>query len=825
MKNPLLKKALPHVIAIVIFLIVSIIFCKPVLEGNVLNQHDIMGWKGMAQNAFEYKEKHGHFPLWNPNLFAGMPNYQVAMEGKSILPDMTKVLSLWMPKPINFFFVACLSFYILGLCLRARPVIAMLGALAFGFATYNPIIISVGHESKMWAIAFMPLVIAGFVSTFEKRYWLGLALSTFAIYQQIYVNHLQITYYTFIIVFAITISYLVQWIRNKDWKHIGISAAISVFALITGIAGSALTLKTTSEYAKYTMRGGKDIEITGDTVKAVKTSGLDTSYAFEYSMGKAEATTILMPKAFGERSGVGLSENSKVVKKLTDKGIDEGTAAQVATSLPKYWGGIDGAAGTAGPPYLGAVICLLALIGFVLYKNPLRWGLLAVSILSIMMAWGKYLPGFNTFLFNNLPLYNKFRAPTMAMVITQLAMPMMAILALNYLLFRDKSRELLKTDFKKILYAFGGLFLLLIGMYATLSYTSSIDKDIIANYTNKDGSTEMARVILSGIKADRKAMFAGQLLRTLGYALLVIGALYLYIRNLIKPIIVTVIFLVVSLTDLFIIGKEYLNDETYVAADSSETVFTPTPADSQILADKDPDYRVLNMSGNPFVESRTSYFHKSIGGYHPAKLRIYQDVIEKYFATGLNREVLNMLNTKYVIQADQQTNQLIAIPNPEAYGPCWLVKHVQMVPNRVEAFKAIGTSNLKDTAIVESSFSKDVVAPQGDSTSTIKLVKFDNDEIEYTANCNGPQFAVFSEIYYPVGWNAYIDGKKVNYVNTDYILRGLSIPAGQHQVKFAFEPPSVKQGNTIMFIASIVILIVLLGGLYMAWRTEKPTEA
>jgi hypothetical protein len=320
-------------------------------------------------------------------------------------------------------------------------------------------------------------------------------------------------------------------------------------------------------------------------------------------------------------------------------------------------------------------------------------------------------------------------------------------------------------------------------------------------------------------------MFAGQLLRTLGYALLVLGALFLYIRNLIKPIIVTIILLVVSLADLFIIGKEYLNDETYVAADSSETLFTPSPADSQILADKDPDYRVLNMSGNPFVESRTSYFHKSVGGYHPAKLRIYQDVIEKYFATGLNRQVLNMLNTKYVIQADQQTNQPIAIPNPEAYGPCWLVKHVQLVANRVEAFKAIGTINLKDTAIVESSFSKDIVAPHGDSASTIKLVKFDNDEIEYTANCNGPQFAVFSEIYYPVGWNAYIDGKKVNYVNTDYILRGLSIPAGQHQVKFAFEPSSVRQGNSIMFIASIVILIVLLGGLYMAWRTEKPMEA
>ena len=291
MNNPLLKKILPHIIAIVVFLIVSIIFCKPVLEGNVLNQHDNVGWKGMAQNSFEYKDKNGHFPLWNPTLFRGMPNYQVAMEGKTVLPDLTKIFSFGLPKPINFFFLACLCFYILCITLRIRPVIGILSGLGFAFATYNPVIVAAGHDTQMLATAFIPLLIAGLISIFEKKYWLGLALTTYATYQQIGVNHLQVTYYTFLIAIAITLCYLYVWIKNKDWKHIGIAAGITLISAIIGIAGNALTLKTTSEYAKYTMRGGKDINIQGDSVTIAKTSGLDTSYAFQYSLGKAETVT------------------------------------------------------------------------------------------------------------------------------------------------------------------------------------------------------------------------------------------------------------------------------------------------------------------------------------------------------------------------------------------------------------------------------------------------------------------------------------------------------------------------------------------------------
>ena len=818
MNNPLLKKFLPHIIAILLFLIVSVLFCKPVLEGNVLNQHDNVGWKGMVQNSFEYKEKTGHYPLWNPNLFSGMPNYQVAMQGKSVMPDFTKIFSLGLPKPINFFFLACLCFYILCLTLRIRPVIAMLAGLAFAFSTYNPVIVAAGHDTQMLATAFMPLLIAGLISIFEKQYWLGLALTTYATYQQIAVNHLQVTYYTFLIAIAITLCYLYVWIRNKDWKHIGIAAGITLISAIIGIAGNALTLKTTSEYARYTMRGGKDIHIEGDSVTVAKTSGLDTSYAFEYSLGQAETVTLLMPNAFGGSSSKPAGENSNVVDKLKEKGVDENNATQFAANLPAYWGKLS----TSGPAYLGVIICLLGIIGFVVVKKPIRWGLLGITVFGIFMAWGKYFPGFNVFLFENMPLYNKFRAPSFAQVIPQFAIGVIAALSLQYLLFEEKTKEILKSDIKKVLYAAGGLFAVLGMMYFSLDYASLNDAAIMSNVAEQTKSDEIARAVIAGLKADRSSMFGGQLLRAAGFCLLLLGILYAFLKNWLKPVTAAIILLVVSSLELTITSHEYLNEENYVAADEYSNInFAPTANDQQILQDKDPNFRVFNMAGNPYNESRTSYYHKSIGGYHPAKLRIYQDVLEKYLYGSPNQGVLNMLNTKYIIVADQQTRQPRAIMNPEPNGPCWLVKNVKLVDDRVAAILAIGNTDLKDTAIMVKSTATNLIQPQWDSTASIKMTKFDNDTIEYETNGSGPQFAVLSEIYYPVGWNAYIDGKKTEYYNTNYILRGIPVPAGKHVVKFVFEPASVKSGITIMFMASIAILIIFIGGLFMAWRQSR----
>ena len=824
MNNPLLKKILPHIIAIILFVTVSALFCKPVLEGNVLSQHDTIGWKGMAQNAFEYKEKKGHFPLWNPNLFSGMPNYQVAMEGKSILPDTVKIFSLALPKPINFFFLACLFFYILCLTLGIKPVIGMMAGLAYSFSTYNPVLVAAGHDTQIMATGLMPLLIAGLISIYEKKYWLGFALTTLGTNMQLGVNHLQVSFYLLLIAGFITLGYLVKWIKEKEWKHIGLAGAITLLAAIIGIAGDALVLKTTAEYSKYTIRGGKDILIEGDSVKTAKTTGLDTSYAFEYSLAKGEAMTLIMPNSFGGGNTQKLGGNSAVAKKLIAKGVDESNAQQLAESLPKYWGALPY---TAGPAYLGVIICLLGVIGFVIIKSPLRWGLLAATLLGIFMSWGKNLLGFNLFLFEHLPIYNKFRAPSFAQVIPQFCIGIIAALALQQLLYNDKSREMLNRDFKKILYAIGGVVALLGMMYLSMNYSSSIDKELIASYTDpKNGSDEMGRLIVAGLKQDRQSMFGGQLLRTIGFALLVVGTIWLFAKNKINALIAAIILLAVSTLEITVTSKTYLNDEMYVSADDYTSAnFTPNPIEQQILQDKDPNFRVLNMvgasTGSTFSESRTSYFFKSVGGYHPAKLRIYQDIIEKYLSRAPNPQVVNMLNTRYIIVPDQQSQQPGLIKNPDAYGNCWLVKNVKLVDGRVAAITDLGKTNLKDTAILEKSIAPNLVQPQADSLSSIKMTTFDNDAIEYEANCNGAQFAVFSEVYYPKGWNVYLDGKKTEYYNTNYVLRGMPLPAGKHAIKFVFEPESVKQGKSIMFIASIFIALIFIGGLFMAWKTQK----
>ena len=812
MQNQLLKKVTPHLLAVISFLIMAALFCKPALEGMQLNQHDNVGWKGMAQNSFEYKEKTGHFPLWNTNLFSGMPNYQVTMEGKSAMPDILKIVSLGLPKPMNFFFLACLFFYLLSLTIGARSLVATLGAIAYAYSTYNPVVIAAGHDTQMLATAIMPLLLAGLLLTYNKKYWLGLATTTYGAYQLIAANHLQITYYFFIIALIITIGFAIDWIKRKEWKHLAIAACITAISGGLGIASNALILLTTSEYSKYTMRGGKDIQIDGDKVSAAQTKGLDTSYAFEYSLGTNETLTFLMPNAFGGSSTSALKEGSAVAKKLMEKGVDENNAEQLAQGLPQYWGALPY---TAGPAYFGVLVFILAILGFVLVKSPLKWGLLAASVIGIFIAWGKNFAGFNLFLFEHMPLFNKFRAPSMAQVIPQFMFSISAVLALQYLLFEDEAKNI-AANYKKILYTLAGIFALVAIVYIAQNYSSPIDAQIIAGYTDKSGNDEMGKLIVAGLTEERHSQFLSQLFRAILFAGGLAGLLYAVKQNWLKPVFAGIIIIGVTAIELFFIGQPYLPAESYMSADEyTQNNFAPTDIDKQILADKDPNFRVFNYAPNTFSESRTSYFHKSVGGYHPAKLRIYQDLIERYLSNP-NEQILGMLNTKYIIATNQNTNQQVLIPNADkAYGNCWLVKNVKFVSDRVAAINDIEHTNLKDTAIVDQSASSTVSQPSWDSLSTIKQTSFSNDTIVYQANCKGAQFAVFSEIYYPKGWNAYIDEKPASYVNCNYVLRGMSIPSGNHTIKFVFEPASVKLGNNLMFFSSIAIIFVLLFGLGM----------
>ncbi|HUS02799.1 MAG TPA: YfhO family protein [Chitinophagaceae bacterium] len=820
------KKLLPHLIAIGVFVIVAIVFCKPAFEGKTLQQHDIVSVNGMSKNALDYKEKFGTLPLWNTNLFSGMPNFQVLIEGPNFLPNFGSILSLGLPKPANFFFLACLCFYLLCIALRTNPYIGIFGALAFAYSTYDPVIISAGHDTKMMAIAYAPALLAGLVWLYERKYWIGLAVTSLFATLEITANHPQINYYFFIAVAFMTLSYIITWVKNKEWKHMAIALSLALVSALIGICNAGVTFLTTYDYAKYTMRGGKTVETSesGTTVHK-KTTGLDRDYAFRWSLSKGETVVVLMPNAYGGSSSQTLDENSNVVKKLVDNNVPESNALQMASPLPKYWGGMSGPGeGTSGPPYMGVLVCIIFVVGAVVINSKHKWWILAAVLVGIFMSWGQFFPAFNNFLFNSLPLYNKFRAPSMALVIAQLLVPILAVLSLQQILFTAKTEEFLDKNFKKILYGLGCLIVLLGLVYLMNDYSAPIDKEIIAGYSNaQQGGADIGRMIVSGMMADRKEMFSSDLLRVLGFAVLLAALLYLRRRKIISSLVVVIIIIVISTGDLFITGKKYLGEDNYIEKESYiEANFAPSKADAMILQDKDPHYRVYNLAQDRFFESKTSYYHRSIGGYHAAKLRLYQDLIETQLSkNSINMAVMNMLDTKYFLVPDPQTGNITVSKNDSAMGAAWFVKQVQPVNGPVEEIKALDNFDPAQTAFIDRSQNATVPQLAFDSSATIKLVKYTNDEIEYVSDAKSEQFAVFSEIYYNAGWNAYVDGKKMPHYKVNYLLRGMPVPGGHHTIVFKFEPASYKTGYTMATVGNILLYLFLIGGIYMSFRKKE----
>ncbi|MBX3256855.1 MAG: YfhO family protein [Chitinophagaceae bacterium] len=828
MKKINFKAFVPHLIAIGVFLIVAVIYCRPALEGKVLQQSDVIFWKGMAQNSFEYKEQHGRFPLWNTHLFSGMPNYQVAMDADSFLPNLHTVLTLGLPKPIGFFFLACISFYILSCVIGARTVLGILGGLAFAYASFNVLFVATGHDTKMWTLSYMPGLLAGLLLIYQGKYLSGLAVTTIFATWEIAFNHPQVTYYFFFVALFVSIGYTLKWIRQKQWKHLLISFGLAALAGIIAIANSAMSLLTTAEYANYTMRGGKDIDITGSDIKKTDTKGLDYDYAFGYSIGKSETLTLFMPGVFGEGSSNRYDENSKLYEKLVEKNMPEQQASYIVQSMPKYWGSMS--EGTGGTIYLGAIICFLAVVGLVVIQDNIKWWILAGAVLAIFMAWGRNFLGFNTFLMDHLPLYNKFRSPNTALIIPQMIFSLLAVMGLQQIFFTPNGMEILKSSFKKILYATGSIFVVVLLIYFFNDFSGALDP-MLANAFGapQEGKENIGRMVVNAMKDDRKDMFLGNTFRAFLFAALVIGLLYLYMKKMIKPIAAVVIFIVVNTVDLLIIDSKYLNSENYLEDESTlqSNYFTPTPADTQILQDKDPHFRVYNIStGDPFQGSAaiTSYFHRNIGGYHAAKLRIYQDLIEAQLSKQMpNMDVLNMLNTRYIITPPQQQQQPAGVyKNDQALGAAWFIKQIKFVNGPIEEIKALDQFGPKDTVIVDASF-KTIAGndPVFDSAASIQLTSYSNDEIKYATNAASPQFAVFSEVYYPAGWNAYIDGKKTDYAKVNYVLRGMTVPAGKHEIVFKFEPESYSKGQKLMYFGNTLFLLVLAGGIFSIWKNRR----
>jgi ABC-type multidrug transport system fused ATPase/permease subunit len=875
MKSFSFKTILPHIIAIVIFLLITLIFCRPALDPSlIMKQGDVTGWQGMSHQAIEYKEQHGHLPLWLTNMFCGMPAYQVALEGAwSPLSIINNIFQLGLSQPLNFFFLACLSFYFLCSCLGIRPYTSIIGAIGFAFCSFSPIIITAGHNTQMLALAYAPSVLGAIILLFRKKYFIGFSISSLLLALQIAQGHQQISYYLFIIIGFMVISYFVFAVKEKEIAHFFKSLSLLILAGILGIAANALVLMTTFDYAKDSKRGGQlvmDSTNKTETVKDGKTQGLSREYAFQWSYGKGETWGLMFPGVMGYGFHYAqneedqyffpkLDEHSKTAKFLTDSMfVPEDQAVNIAfqKSQNLYWGDQPF---TNGPVYLGAVICFLFLTSLFLLKGKQKWWIMAASLFGILLSLGSHFPTMNYFLFDHMPFYNKLRVPTMALVIPQILFPLASVLALHELINGDVTEHLKKTI--KAFIATAAVFILAYFSYVSFDYSkenkqrtqafnsilkepadkqselfnklnqefkpevdNQIYEEMVGNLNNvpTSVSTAKSRQFLNAIRQDRASLFLSDIIRSLIFVLIGGLMIFLFLKKKINALVLIIGITLTATVDLLQFGSKYLNNYSFASKEAyEEQEFPLSEADRMIMADKDPNFRVMNTSG--LDESKTSYYHKSIGGYHPAKLGIYDDLIAYQLSGSPNMNVINMLNTKYFIQ--QTDKGKFARINPMAMGNAWFVNQVKMVNGPVEEMKALYSFNPAETAIVDNKFKKEVtIFSPSDSLSTIKLTHFDNDTLHYKTSTTSSKLAVFSEIYYK-DWNAYIDGKPVPIFKTNYVLRGLMIPEGQHEVEFRFEPAVFKIGKNVSNIASWLVLLLVIGMLYVLFSSKKESAA
>ncbi|MFN2438722.1 MAG: YfhO family protein [Chitinophagaceae bacterium] len=846
MQKTAFQKLLPHLIAIVIFLIVALVYCKPTLEGKVLQQTDITQWKAMAQNSFEYKEKHGHLPLWTNGMFSGMPAYQIAMEPDVIVTPMWfhGFATLFLPKPIAFFFLACICFYFLSQVLRINPYIGIIGALAYAYATYNPIIVAAGHDTKMYTLAYLPAFIASLILIYERKYWWGAALTAVCTALLITFSHMQIVYYSLIIAIFMTVGYVVYWIQRKEIKHLLIAGGIAIGAGLLGVMSNAVQILTILESSKTSIRGGTELSDQNSTK-----TGLSKEYAFSYSMYKTEPFVMMVPKMYGGSSGLEIKEeDSKAIEQLQQSASQltqelsaqmpqqnaqqaaQQILGQIQQSLSFYWGGIGG---TSGPPYVGAIICFLVLIGFFILDNKHKWWILGASVFAIIMSWGGFFNGFNTFLLNNLPLYNKFRAPSMTIVIPTFLFCMMAVMTLQKIVATEKKMELWER-YKKGLMLTAGVFVVLLLIYFSSDFQSEGDKRLMGWAASLPEQFKLtvenhSRSFLNALEDDRKSLFFGSLVRSFFFIAAAAVVLWLMIKKNFSKWASLAIIGLLAFIDVIAIGTKYLNEDNYQDVDEYQNNFAPTAVDQQIQQDSG-YYRVLDLRQgihNAFNGGAlTMYHHQSIGGYHPAKLSIYQDLIEhQLYNFPQSMPVVNMLNTKYIIQADESGKEGV-YTNNDALGAAWFVNDVRFEKDGAAVMNALTNFHPKDTAILfAADQNKIATTPSADSAATIQLIANDNDEVTYKSNSLLPRFAVFSEVYYDKGWKAFINDKETPIIRTNYVLRGLQVPAGQHNIKFIFHPASFYTGEKIALWAGILVMLLILAAGFQTYRSNRKTTA
>ncbi len=820
------KQILPHLLVVLAFLALVFIYFSPVfMQHKELIQGDIEQWKGGAEEITKFRKETGIEPLWTGAMFSGMPSAFVStMHFGDIYSHIHTILTVGLPHPVSLIFIMLVSFYLLLLAFDIKPLLASIGAVGFALASFTIISLAAGHNAKVMAIAYMPMALAGAIWAYRKNPLAGAALFGLGFAMQIRASHLQITYYLALMLVIFGISELIFSQKSDQLaKFIKTSVFLVVFGLVA-VACNLGQILTNYEYSKYSIRGKYELTPLDKTTRT-NTEGLDKAYAFEYSIAESEALTLLVPNFVGGNNSVQLDEKSATYKALSERGASFEQIQGVTQHAATYFGGLKG---TAGPSYAGAVICFLFVLGLFIVEARWKWWIVAATLLAVLLSMGSYLPSFNYFMFDYFPGYNKFRAVTMAICIAQITIPLLAILAVD---------KLLKSNVKDIEKDFIYAIAITAGLCLIIAFSGSVrelDGAADAQYKQMVGSDWL----VNAIKEDRISVVKKDAFRSLIFILLAAGIIYAYIKNFVKAVFVVPVLLALTVFDLWNVDRRYLDKDNFQSKDENP-MFIPSAADNAILADKDPNYRVLNL-GNPFADARTSFFHKSIGGYCAAKMRRYQDLIERQLTPELekmyaefngqkftynslaNYPVINMLNTKY-LKASEEAGGVI--PNQYACGNAWFVPTLKPVNSPDEEIAAITSFNPKNEAFIDvkkfpiNKFNFDTVGAK------ISLVNYKPNEVNYTSSVNKEGFAVFSEVFYDKGWTATIDGKETPIVRVNYILRGLQVPAGKHVIAFKFRPESYYLGNKIGLAASVLLLLAVIAILYLQTKKEEEKAA
>ena len=805
MKN--VKASYPHLLVVIGFILVSLIYFYPVLQGNKIFQSDIVQYTGMAKEQIDFRKNTGEEPFWTNSAFGGMPTYQLGAKYPNDVIGMLDDALRFLPRPADYLFLYFLGFYVLLMVLKVDPLKAFFGALAFGLSTYLIIILGVGHNAKAHAIAYMPMVVAGVLLVFQRKYILGGLLTMLAAALEINANHFQMTYYLLLLLAIIAIYYVVIAVKYKEFKELGKIIGVFAIAGILAIGANATNLMATSEYAKFSTRSNSELTFNPDGSPKTDSNAMSYEYITEYSYGVAESLNLIAPGLFGGSNNENLGIESETYQNFVAQGYPADQVQGFVEHAPAYWGDQPI---VAAPAYIGVVVFFLFVMAFFVENRNIKYLFLAGAIFSLLLSWGKNFSILTDFFINYVPLYDKFRAVSSIQVILELCVPALAILGLYQFFKQEDEKAKWNALWKSGVITFGLLVVLFL-IKGTFNFSGVND----AAYAQMYGD-EFIRTI----KLDRESLYTSDVLRSMLFVGLTFAFLFLFVKNLMKETTAIIAVGVLMVFDLFMVDKRYVNNnpDQFRSAREVDMPFEPTEADQRILADTT-HFRVFEVEGG-MSNARTSYFHKSIGGYHAAKPRRMQQLFDYQIAKN-NVRVLNMLNVKYVIQSDEN-GQKLALANPAANGNAWFVEKIKFVNSANEEMKALDSLDNKNEVVMNERNYVDYFKGtkfngefKKDSLASIQLVSYKPNQLKYVSNNSNEGFAVFSEMYYQNGWKAMIDGKEAPIYRVNYVLRGLKVPAGKHTIEFKFDPQVVKTGSTIALMSSIAMLLLIGAGVYL----------